>query len=114
MSFIRETRGEVLIERVNLKRATVMETDEFREIILKDINEGWKKLVVDVEKCTFMDSTFLGSLLIGLKALTKIGGDLRIAGAKGDSQAIMELTGTSRVFKSFDSLDEAVSSYHSS
>ena len=113
MGFIREIRGEVLIERVNLKRATVMETDEFREIILKDINEGWKKLVVDVGKCTFMDSTFLGSLLIGLKALTKIGGDLRIAGAKGDSQAIMELTGTSRVFKSFDSLDEAVSSYHS-
>lgn len=112
MSFNKENRGEVLVVSIDLKRATVMETDDFRNLLLNEIENGKKKIVVDLEKCSFMDSTFLGSLVIALKAITKIGGDLRISGAKGDSQAIMELTGTSRVFQSFETVDKAVFSFH--
>ncbi len=111
MTYIKDIRGEVLVEIVDLKRATAMECDEFREVLLSDIKNGWKKLVVDLSKCVFMDSTFLGSLVIAQKAITKVGGDLRISGAKGDSQAILELTGTSRIFQSFPTKDEAVASF---
>ena len=111
MSYIKEIMGEVLVEIVDLKRATVMESDDFRDVLMNDIKNGWKKIVVDLSKCTFMDSTFLGSLVIAQKTLVKIGGDLRIAGAKGDSQAILELTGTSRIFQYYETKNEAVTSF---
>lgn len=111
MSFIKDIKGEVLVEIVHLKRATVMESDDFREILMTDVKNGWKKIVVDLSKCSFMDSTFLGSLVIAQKALAKIGGDLRISGAKGDSQAILELTGTSRIFQYYETVDDAVASF---
>jgi len=112
MNFSKEIRGDVLVEIINLKRATVMETEEFRNILFKDIDEGWKKIVIDLKECSFMDSTFLGTLLIGLKTIIKREGDLRIAGAHGDSQAILELTQTSRVFKSYKNLDDAIASFN--
>ncbi len=111
MTYIKDIRGEVLVEIVDLKRATALECDEFREVLLTDIKNGWRKIVVDLTKCIFMDSTFLGSLVIAQKKLTKLGGDLRISGAKGDSQAILELTGTSRIFQSFLNKDDAVASF---
>ena len=111
MTYIKDIRGEVLVEIVDLKRATALECDDFREVLLTDIKNGWRKIVVDISKCVFMDSTFLGSLVIAQKKLAHLGGDLRIAGAKGDSQAILELTGTSRIFQSFPTKDEAVASF---
>ena len=111
MSYIKEIRGEILVELVVLKRATATESDDFRDILMTDIKNGWKKIVVDLSKCNFMDSTFLGSMVIAQKALAKIGGDLRISGASGDSQAILELTGTSRIFQSYRTKEEAVASF---
>ena len=111
MTYIKDIRGDVLVEIVDLKRATAMECDEFREVLLTDIKNGWKKIVVDLSKCLFIDSTFLGSLVIAQKTLNKINGDLRISGAKVDLHTILELTGTSRIFQLFQNKDEAVSSF---
>ena len=110
-SFAREISSNVLIEIVNIERATYKETDEFRNILLKDIEGGWRNIVIDLKNNKFMDSTFLGSMITALKTLSKLGGDLRIAGAHGDSQAILEFTGTSRVFKTFKTREAAVQSF---
>ena len=111
MNFSKEISEDVLIVVINLKRATITESDEFRKILLKDIADGWKKIVIDFKNCTFMDSTFLGSLVLGLKEIAKVGGDLRIAEAHGDSQEIIELTGTSRIFQTFKTKEEAIQSF---
>lgn len=111
MNFSRETTGDVLIEKVNIKRATVTEADEFRNVILKDIESGWRKIIIDLEGNSFMDSTFLGSIVIALKIISKLGGDLRIARVHGDVKNILEITGAFRVLSSFDSIEEAVSSF---
>jgi len=111
MNFTRETTGDVLIEKVNITRATVTEAEELKDILLKDIENGWRKIVIDLTNNSFIDSTFLGSIVIGLKTISKLGGDLRISGAHGDVKSILEITGSSRVLISFDSLEQAVSSF---
>ena len=110
-SFSREIMEDVIVEVVNIERATYKETDEFRNRLKKDVEEGWRYIIVDLKNNTFMDSTFLGSLIITLKTVAKLGGDLRIAGVRGDTKAIFEFTGTSRVFKMFKNREAAVNSF---
>jgi anti-anti-sigma factor len=111
MNFIREESGGIVIHSVLIKRATTFEADEFREILLSDINSGVKKMVVDLKKCAFLDSTFLGALVIALKTIMKESGDLRLASPHGDVQALLELTGMDRVFQIFNTREEALISF---
>ena len=110
-NFSTEIVDDVLIEVVNLKRATSNEAPEFQKRLIKDMDDGRRKIVVDLKNNVFMDSTFLGSLITTLKNISKLGGDLRIAGTHGDTKAIFEFTGTSRVFKIFKNMGDAVKSY---
>ena len=111
MEFFREEIEDVLGIVVNLKRATLAEAAEFKQVLINDIQRGFKKIVVDLASCEFIDSTFLGSLVVSLKKLTGLGGDLRLVGFQPSVHSMFELTRMYRVFESFKSSDEAVESF---
>ncbi len=111
MEFFRENLDDVIVLTVNLKRATLVEAEEFKEVLVKEIQRGFKKIVVDLSTCEFIDSTFLGSLVVSLKKLTGLGGDLRLVGFQPAVHSMFELTRMYRVFESFKSSDEAVQSF---
>ena len=111
MDFIKETYEDVVVEIVDLSRATLKEADEFKLRLAKNIEEGWKKIVVDLSECEFIDSTFLGALVISLKKVTLIGGDLRLIGFQPQVHSMFELTRMYRVFESYKSKEEAVKSF---
>lgn len=111
MEFFRENIDDVILLTVNLKRATLVEAEEFKEVLVNEIQRGFKKIVVDLSTCEFIDSTFLGSLVVSLKKLTGLGGDLRLVGFQPAVHSMFELTRMYRVFESFKSSDEAVQSF---
>ncbi|MEJ2616304.1 MAG: STAS domain-containing protein [Ignavibacteriaceae bacterium] len=111
MDFNREEHGDVLVEKVNLTRATLKEAEEFKSHLVEDIKGGWQKIVVDLSECEFIDSTFLGALVVSLKKVTAMGGDIKLVGFQPAVNSMFELTRMYRVFDSFKSLDEAVQSY---
>jgi anti-anti-sigma factor len=80
MEFIKEIHNNILIEIVNLERATLKEAEQFKLILVKDIEEGNKNIIVDLNNCEFIDSTFLGALVVSLKKTTALGGDLKLVG----------------------------------
>lgn len=111
MEFIREEIENVVVLTVKLKRATLVEAEEFKQTLVSDIQRGFQKIVVDLSSCEFIDSTFLGSLVVSLKKLTGLGGDLRLVGFQPAVHSMFELTRMYRVFESFKSVDEAVKSF---
>jgi anti-anti-sigma factor len=111
MEFFREKIEDVIVLTVNLRRATLVEAEEFKQILINDIQRGFKKIVVDLSSCEFIDSTFLGSLVVSLKKLTGLGGDLRLVGFQPAVHSMFELTRMYRVFESFKSSNEAVESF---
>lgn len=111
MEFFRQQIEDTIVLTVNLKRATLVEAEEFKEVLVNDIQRGFKKIVVDLSSCEFIDSTFLGSLVVSLKKLTGLGGDLRLVGFQPAVHSMFELTRMYRVFESFKSTDEAVLSF---
>lgn len=111
MNFIEEIYGEVVLEIVNIERATIQESDEFRTKVLKAINDGYCKIVVDLSKVEFIDSSFLGVLVTALKRTVHFNGDLKLVGFQPSVRSMFELTRMLRVFDSFDKIDEAINSF---
>lgn len=111
MDFNKEKYNDVIVEVVNLKRATLKEAEEFKLTLLHDIEEGAKKIVVDISECEFIDSTFLGALVVSLKKVTSLGGDLRLVGFQPSVHSMFELTRMYRVFESYKTKEEAVKSF---
>jgi anti-anti-sigma factor len=109
--YTKEEVGDVVVEKVNLTRATLKEAEEFKSSLVKDIENGNIKIVVDLSECEFIDSTFLGALVVSLKKITTIGGDLKLVGFQPNVRSMFELTRMYRVFESFDNVEEAVASF---
>jgi anti-anti-sigma factor len=111
MDFFQEKHGVIIVEVVNLTRATLKEAEEFKQILLKDIELGWRKIVVDLTDVEFVDSTFLGALVVSLKRITGLGGDLKLVGFQSAVESMFQLTRMYRVFETFPKRDEAVKSF---
>ncbi len=111
MFFIKEEHNDVIVEVVDLMRATLSEADEFKQRLTENIENGYKKIVVDLSDCEFIDSTFLGVLVISLKRVTSIGGDLRLVGFQPAVNSMFELTRMHRVFETFNTKEDAILSF---
>ena len=112
MDFYQEKHGAVLVEVVDITRATMKEADEFLKILLNDITIGWRKIVIDMKDCEYVDSTFLGALVISLKRIASIGGDIKLVGFHEDVDSMFRLTRLNHVFKTFRTRDEAIKSFN--
>lgn len=108
---IEERIGDVIVEIINVERASVKEANELKERLTDAIDEGYKKIIVDLSECEFVDSSFLGVLVSSLKKVAKLEGDLKLVGFRPTVRSMFELTRLFRVFETFTNLQEAVKSY---
>ncbi|NWF89715.1 MAG: STAS domain-containing protein [Ignavibacteriaceae bacterium] len=111
MSFLSEKTNDIAIETVEISRATFKEAEEFKNFLNTDIEEGYLKLIVDLTHCAFIDSTFLSTIVTALKKVSKKGGNLKLVGIHSETQALLELTGTVKIFEIFDTVDDAIVSF---
>lgn len=111
MDYIQEVHEDVIVQVVDLTRATLKEADEFKYTLSKNIDQGYRKIVVDLSACEFIDSTFLGALVVALKRITLAGGDIRLVGFHPAVHSMMELTRMHRVFEAYTSKEEAIQSF---
>ncbi len=111
MNFTAENHSGIIVVSVNLTRATLSEADEFKQILLGYMDQKYFRFVVDLSQCEFIDSTFLGSLVVTLKKVTVLGGDLKLVGFQPAVQSMFELTRMYRIFEAFTDKQLAVNSF---
>ena len=109
--FEKKIQKDVVIEVVNLTRATLKEANQFKKILQEDVEKKFKKIVIDISQCEFLDSTFLGTLVLAKKSMNRIGGELKIVEPASVFKVLLEKTSTLQVFETYKSLDEAVNSF---
>ncbi|HYI79843.1 MAG TPA: STAS domain-containing protein [Thermoleophilaceae bacterium] len=81
---------------------------EFKERLVALIEDGKKRIVVDLSAATFIDSTTLGVLVGGVKRLRPAGGSLALVCTDQNITKIFEITGLDRVFPIHASRDDAL------
>ena len=82
-----------------------------REAIVAAIDDGHTRLVVDVEKVEFLDSTGLGVLVGALKKVRADGGTLDIVCTQERILKIFDITGLDKVFGLHDSVSAAIAAH---
>jgi len=80
---------------------------KLREKLIDLVNKGKYHLLVDMEKVEFLDSTGLGVLVGGLKRVRAHDGSLELVCTQERILKIFRITGLTKVFGSFDSVDDA-------
>ncbi|MBU0559597.1 MAG: STAS domain-containing protein [Bacteroidetes bacterium] len=111
MRIVEERISDVLVEIVNLNRATLSEANNLMVLIQRGINDGYVKIIVDISTCEYIDSSFLGVLVAALKKVANRGGDVKLVGFKPAVQSMFELTRMFRVFETFSDLQKALKSF---
>jgi len=75
------------------------------------IENGKKKVVIDMAKVEWMNSTGLGILISGLITLRNNRGELRLANVTGKIQSLLTITKLITAFEAFYSVEAAVKSF---
>ena len=65
--------GGILIESVNIVRATMNEADEIKDHLLEDVLEH-KRIIMDLRCCEYIDSTFFGALVYAYRRIREQNG----------------------------------------
>jgi len=94
-------RGEVGTETVN----------QFKEKMDQVVNDGKKKLIVDLQEVNYLNSMGLGVFAATLKKLKKSNGDLKLINLSPTVQELLERSRLDKVFDVFESEEEAVKSF---
>jgi len=111
LDFEKQLSGDVLIEKVNLLRATIMEASIMKKRLFEDIQLNNKNIIVDISKCNFIDSTFLGALVVSLKRTRETGGDIKIVIASSFAKETINIIGFLKVFENYSSVEDALKSF---
>ncbi len=111
MSYSFNVENDILVVEVKEKRATVEFSGSLKDDLIKKIEDTANNVVVDLSKSEFVDSSFLGALVAGLKKATMKNGDLKLVGLQPPVRAMFELTRLYRIFDIFDTVEDALSSF---
>ncbi len=80
--------------------------------LFEDIKLNNKSIIVDIRKCDFIDSTFLGALVVSLKRTRKTGGDIKLVITSSSfAEGIVDNSGILRLFEIYTSPKDALKSY---
>ncbi|MBU2494503.1 MAG: STAS domain-containing protein [Bacteroidetes bacterium] len=104
-------KDDVTVIQLNMNQATLTEAGRFRTFVIDFIEKGTSKIIVDLRKCSIIDSTFLGALVFSLKKITANNGNLRLVFNNNSQNNIFMLTGINKVFKIYPDLETAIQSF---
>lgn len=102
------TSDEFVIIKIRFERATLREASSFKEFLERAISEYGKSIIVDLNECEFIDSSFFGVLVGGVKRLKPMGLKFYLVYDNNNRLPIFSATGLEKIFNVFNSVQEAL------
>jgi len=111
MSIKEKIQEDVAIVNVSGKLMGGNETKEVHEKIKSLLADGLKKIVIDLSKVKWLNSSGLGMLISCLTSVTNAEGKLKIVGATEKVHSLFMITKLITVFDSYETVDQAVTTF---
>ena len=113
MNFNERTLNDVLVLDLdgNLSRE---ENAQFRTHINATINDGARKLILNLAGVSHMDSSGLGELIACYNSMQELGGNIKLLSPNHRLQNLLVITKLNTVFEAFDSESAAIASFSNS
>jgi len=87
------------------------ETVELRQAVAGFLDREYAKLIIDLSKVTYLNSTAIGVLVSAHTAYTRKGWQIKICGLNANINNIFVITKLTLVFDVSDSREEAIKSF---
>jgi anti-sigma B factor antagonist len=84
---------------------------ELKDDVLKLLDSGSRKFLLDFEDTAYIDSSGLGVLVSLSKKIREKGGEMRLAGLNEDLRTLFELTKLDTLFYIADTREEALKGF---
>jgi anti-sigma B factor antagonist len=101
------TTPNFTIIKIKFERATLREASSFKSFLDKTIAEENNNVIVDLNECEFVDSSFFGVLVSGVKRLKAMSKKFYLVYNNQHRLPIFSATGLDKVFKVYNSVKEA-------
>ncbi|MEJ5961722.1 STAS domain-containing protein [Pedobacter immunditicola] len=98
MKLSKQTINDVLVIVIENKEANLSKSEQFKELIFEDIEDGAHNLVISFQNVEYIDSSFLGALVAILKKLLPLKGQLVLTHLNDDILNLFELTRLDKIF----------------
>ncbi len=111
MPFSTSEKYHAVVIYISGKFLGSIEGPAFKEKLEELRDSGKLKVVIDLSKADFMDSSGIGALIGALTTMKKADGEVKLAGMKDRIKNLFLLTRLlGPVFEDFDSVEEAAAS----
>ena len=113
---------QLKIDERKLNDVTVFDLDgsfvlggdgQFRKHVSDNIDGGGRKLIVNLAKVNYMDSSGLGELISCYTKMQRVNGHMKLLNLNNRLNQLLVLTKLITVFETFDSETAAISSFSS-
>lgn len=108
-----ETHSGYTVVRLRGQFTGGEETDTMQRIVTSSDPERPRNIVLDLENVTYVNSSFISALLASQSNVGRRGGHLVLTHMPESLQRIFTVTRLNNVFRTFLTVDEAVSSFSS-
>lgn len=112
MEISHHTQDGVLLVTLEVDHLDAKDSPAFKQKVLDLLaNEHIDRVVFDLHRLKFIDSSGLGAFLAILKALHSKGGELKLSGMTKTVRTVFELVCMHKIFEIFNSSEEALRSF---
>ena len=110
MSIKEKMHGDVAVISIKGNLMGEPQTTQLRDKIYSLLQDGMKKIVLDLKGVRWINSSGLGTLIAALTSVKTKGGDLRLACITEKVESVLVVTRLVKVFKEYETVDRAVAS----
>jgi anti-anti-sigma factor len=111
MDINHEKMDDVTIIKIDKERLDSMLAPLLKSDLLVLVNEGVKKILIDLSDVTYADSSGLGALLFGLRQLKGTEGQLKLFAANDRVMSLVRIARLDDYLHNYDDRDQAIRSF---
>lgn len=87
------------------------DTTDVRDKIYSLLQDDVKKIVLDMSKVKWINSSGLGALIAAMTSVKNKGGEMKLAGVTEKVESLFMITQLIKVFKTYENVDRALASF---
>ncbi len=111
MAIKEKIEGDITLLTISGKLMGGNETKEITEKVKSLLDDGMKKIVMDLGKVKWMNSTGLGALIESRRLITEKDGVLKLAAVAEKIKSLLIITQILNLFETYETADRAVGSF---
>ncbi|MBN2365457.1 MAG: anti-sigma factor antagonist [Calditrichaeota bacterium] len=108
MKIKEDIKGNIAVLTISGNMMGGPETTELHDKVKSLMGDGIKKIVIDLAKVKWMNSSGLGVLMAVWGSLKKEGGNLKLANVSEKINSLFMITQLVQFFETFESVDRAL------